>query len=132
MPTMTCAQRSARFSHSRRYASKPLGAPAEAGIAPRRALERQVVMLLRIGDAEAVGHDIQEGNCRYRKLLRAVPRCDMEYRVIGACGHPHSERAILELSIRRRLPRSEQPPVRLHGIELDLHSGGHDTARDVH
>src|SRR5581483_10330938 len=39
-------------------AGRGLSAVAEAGIAPRRAFERQMIMLLRVGDAEAKDDNI--------------------------------------------------------------------------
>src|SRR5215204_1536594 len=88
MPTTMCAQRAIRVSQSRRYASKLLGTAAEAGIAPRRAFEGQVVVLLRVRDAEAVSHHIQKRRRWQRDPLVAIPSSDVEDGFIKAGSSP--------------------------------------------
>src|SRR5438128_1209219 len=48
-----------------------LSAAPKARIAPRRAFERQMVMLIRIRDAEPVAHDVEKRHLRQRHLLLA-------------------------------------------------------------
>src|SRR5262249_43142713 len=62
------------------FAGCLLGAPAEARIAPRRAFERQVIVLRRVDDTEMEAHDIEEGYGGQPDTLCAVKPGDMKNR----------------------------------------------------
>src|SRR5262249_10657758 len=55
-----------------------LRAAAEARIAPRRAFERQVIVLRRIGDAEMEANGVEERHGRQSNALRAIKVGDLE------------------------------------------------------
>src|SRR5258706_16185845 len=88
------------------------GAAAEAGIAPGRAFERQVVMLLRIREAEAVGDDVEKRNVgQWHVLLPAIVVGDAQDRFVGARLEARAERRVLEQTFRSGSARRYQPAV---------------------
>src|SRR5262249_10591911 len=61
-----------------------LGAAAEARVAPRRAFDRQVVVLRGVGNAEVEADDIEERHGRQSNALRAIKAGDLKNRDVAA------------------------------------------------
>src|SRR5262249_56181584 len=55
-----------------------LGTAAEARVAPRRAFERQVIVLRRVGNAEVEADDIEERHGGQSNALRAIKTGDLK------------------------------------------------------
>src|SRR5262249_20502316 len=61
-----------------------LGAAAQARAAPRRAFEREVVVLRGVGNAEVEADDIEERHGRQSNALRAIKAGDLKNRDVAA------------------------------------------------
>lgn len=116
----------AAFSLKRR--SSPSRAATEAGVAPRRALERQMVVLRGIRDAEMEAHDIEERRRRQSHALVAIPGGDVESRLV----HPGHERLLQRRAFEQALARYQCVGDALRAAQqLDTHSGRDDASRDI-
>src|SRR5262249_37403345 len=95
--------------------TRTLSAAAEAGISPGRALERQVVVLRRVGDAEAEVHDVEDRHCRQRDAGEAVVVADLEDGGIAAGGEGLRQLGLFEQAVAGDAAVGDQ--VELAGVE---------------
>src|SRR6185436_3771423 len=100
--------------------------------APGRHLERQVIVLRKVCNAEAVGHDLEEGGRGHRDALGAIPITDMEDGFVGA----GDESRRVESAGSCRLPVDQQLAVgtaQFHPQSRCRYAAGHivDVDRDA-
>src|SRR5262249_16078652 len=74
------------------------GRAAEAGVSPRGALHRQVIMGVGIGDAETVTDNVEERDHEVRVRRNPVEIGDVEARFVIARLEPAAERVVSENS----------------------------------
>src|SRR5260221_3520553 len=95
----SCATTKAIVTWTAREGKTRSGPSPETRVSPGRALERQMIVLVGIGDAEIVGHHVKKRHVGNFDKRGAVVGAELEHRLVASGRERYRQRRMVERAL---------------------------------